>query len=274
MQVVEARGFKIPALGLGTWNLRGEECQRCVAHALELGYRHIDTAAAYDNEEDVGAAISASKVDRRDIFLVTKVGRDNLSADRLGRSTESSLRRLRTDYLDLLLIHWPSPSVPLTETIEALLELRSSGKILNMGVSNFPTRLLGLAIEMSADSLLTNQVEYHPFLFQEAVHKYLRARDMILTAYCPLARGKVMEDPVILAIAAKHGRSPAQVTLRWLLDQDKVAAIPKAATAQHRCANLQIFDFSLDDVDREKIDALRGAYRIADYSWSPDWDPV
>jgi 2,5-diketo-D-gluconate reductase B len=274
MQVVEARGLKIPALGLGTWNLRGEECQRCVAHALELGYRHIDTAAAYDNEQDIGAAMSASKVDRRDIFLVTKVGRDNMSADRLRRSAENSLRFLRADYLDLLLVHWPSPAVSLTETITALLELRSCGKVLNIGVSNFPTRLLGLAMEMSGDSLLTNQVEYHPFLFQEAVHKYLQAKDMILTAYCPLARGKVVEDPVISAIAAKHGRSPAQVTLRWLLDQDRVAAIRKAATAQHRCVNLQIFDFSLDDVDRRKIDALRGAYRIADYSWSPNWDPL
>jgi diketogulonate reductase-like aldo/keto reductase len=162
----------------------------------------------------------------------------------------------------------------LTETIEALLELRSCGKVLNIGVSNFPTRLLALAVQMSEDSLLTNQVEYHPFLLQEAVHKYLRARNMILTAYCPLARGRVVKDPVISAIAAKHGRSPAQVTLRWLLDQDGVAAIPKAATAQHRWANLQVVDFSLDDDDRRRINALRGASRIANYSWSPDWDPV
>ena len=187
-------------------------------------------------------------------------------------TAEASLRRLRTDYLDLLLVHWPNPAVPLAETLEAFLALKRDGKVRQIGVSNFTVRLLQEATAIAGEALLANQVEYHPFLSQRPVHRFLVEHDMMLTAYCPLARGRVAEDPVIRAVAAKHSRTPAQVTLRWLLDQDRVAAIPKAASDTHRLANLAVFDFALDDEDRRRIDALRGSYRIANDSISPDWD--
>ncbi|MGZ5096253.1 MAG: aldo/keto reductase [Burkholderiales bacterium] len=274
IKMLKVAGAKIPSLGLGTWDLRGAQCQRSVTRALELGYRHIDTAAAYDNEASIGAAIAASGVNRGDLFLVSKVYRTTMSAEGVRTSAEASLKALRTDYLDLLLIHWPIPEVPLAETLRALLKLKASGKARHIGVSNFTVKLLKLSMEIAGNTLVANQVEYHPFLSQGAVHEFLRAHGMVLTAYSPLARGMIFQSPVISAVAAKHGRSPAQVTLRWLLDQHQVAAIPKASSDGHLIDNLGVFEFSLNDDDRHRINDLRGSRRIADYPWSPEWDPT
>jgi 2,5-diketo-D-gluconate reductase B len=274
MQDLEVKGARMPALGFGTWQLRGRGCYDAVRRALDLGYRHVDTAQLYGNEAEVGEALRDSGIDRDTIFLTTKLAPGNLAAAKARRSTEESLRRLATDHVDLLLIHWPTGEVPLTETLGALAELRRTGKTRHIGVSNFNVKLLDEAVETLGADLLCNQVEYHPFLSQRPVLAALHRYGMILTAYTPLARGRAERDPTITAIAARYGKSPAEIVLRWLLDQKNVAAIPKAASAAHAAANIDIFDFTLAAEDRAAIDALRGATRLVDPGWGPQWDPA
>ena len=274
MKYLEVKGAPVPALGLGTWQLDGRACYDAVRHALELGYRHIDTAQIYGNEQEVGRAIRDSGVPRAEIFLTTKLAPSNLAAAAARRSTEESLRRLGTDQVDLLLIHWPSSEVPLKETLGAMAALRQAGKARHLGVSNFTVKLLEEAVAVCGADLLCDQVEYHPFLSQRAVLAAVRAHGMMLTAYTPLARGSVARDRTLAAIAHKYGKSPAQVALRWLLDQEGVAAIPKASSRAHLAANLDIFDVTLASEDRAAIDALGGARRLVDPGgWSPRWDP-
>jgi 2,5-diketo-D-gluconate reductase B len=272
MQYLEVRGTRVPALGLGTWPLAGRGCYDTVREALALGYRHIDTAQMYGNEQEVGAAIRDSGVAREELFVTTKLAPGNLAAAAVRRSAEESLRRLGTSHIDLLLIHWPSRSVRTGETLEAMAALRREGKARQLGVSNFTVKLLDEAVAIERD-LLCDQVEYHPFLSQRAVLAAVARHDMILTAYTPLARGRVAGDSMLAAVARKYGKSPAQVALRWLLDQKRVAAIPKASSAEHLAANLDVFDFALDAEDRAQIDALRGAERVVDVpGWAPAWD--
>lgn len=273
MQNIEIKGAKVPALGLGTWQLSGRGCIEAVRQALDLGYRHIDTAQMYGNETEVGRALRDSGVPRHEIFLTTKVAPGNLAATAVRRSAEESLRRLGVDQVDLLLIHWPTGEAPLGETLGALARLRQEGKTRFIGVSNFTVKLLDETIEALHTDLLCNQVEYHPFLSQRAVIAAHRRYGLMLTAYAPLARGQVSRDAVLAGIGRKHGKSPAQVTLRWLLDQKNVAAIPKAASRAHAAANIDIFDFALDAEDRAAIDALRGDHRVVDPGWGPRWDP-
>src|SRR6266851_4181663 len=257
MQYREIKGARVPALGLGTWQLSGRSCFEMVRQALDLGYRHIDTAQMYGNETEVGWAIRESGIDRDAIFLTTKVAPGNLAAAAVRRSTEESLRRLATDHVDLLLIHWPTGEAPLDETLGALAALRDAGKARHVGVSNFNVALLEEAIATHG-----------------AVLASVRRHGLMLTAYSPLARGRVQRDPALAAIARKYGKSAAQVALRWLLDQDVVAAIPKAASRAHLAANLDIFDFTLSADDRAAIDALGGIHRVVDpVGWAPDWDP-
>jgi 2,5-diketo-D-gluconate reductase B len=207
------------------------------------------------------------------IFLTTKLAPGNYAAATVKRSTEESLRRLATDHVDLLLIHWPTGEAPLDETLGALAALRKAGKARHIGVSNFNVALLQEAVDTHGADLLCNQVEYHPYLSQRAVLAAVRRHGMMLTAYSPLARGRVQRDPVLAAIGRSYDKSPAQVALRWLIDQDGVAAIPKAASRAHLAANLAIFDFALSTVDRAAIDALRDGYRVVDPAgWAPDWD--
>ena len=262
----------MPALGLGTWQLSGSVCARVVRSALDLGYRHIDTAQAYGNEGEVGAAVAESGLPRDQLFLTTKLWMDRLTRDEVERSTEESLRRLRSDYVDLLLIHWPNPRVPLAETLEAMAALREAGKVRRVGVSNFPVALLRQAVEQGGAEIFCNQVEYHPLLSQAPVLDYLRPRGMILTAYSPLAHGQVLANPEVLRIAAKHGASPAQVSLAWLLGQDGVAAIPKAGDTGHLRDNWAALDLELDPADRASLDRLAGHTRTVAPSWSPNWD--
>ena len=273
MKYLDIKGVRVPALGLGTWQLSGRGCFEAVRQALDLGYWHIDTAQMYGNETEVGWAIRESGIARDQIFLTTKLAPGNHAAAAVRRSTEESLRRLATDHIDLLLIHWPTGEVPLGETLGALAALRQAGKARHIGVSNFNVALLEEAIGTHGAELLCNQVEYHPFLSQRAVLAAVRRHGVMLTAYSPLARGRVQRDPVLTGIGRAYGKSPAQVALRWLLDQDGVVAIPKAASRTHLAANLAVFDLALSASDRAAIDALRDGYRVVDPAgWAPDWD--
>ncbi len=272
MKMLTHSGTRMPALGLGTWQLTGSACARAVRGALDLGYRHIDTAQAYGNEAEVGSAIAESGVDREQLFLTTKLWTDRLSRADVLRSAEESLRRLRTDRLDLLLIHWPNPRVPLAETLEAMAELREAGKLRHIGVSNFPVALLREAVEEVGADIFCDQVEYHPLLSQRPVLDYLRPRGMPLVAYSPLAHGKVLTHPEVRRIASKHGATPAQVSLAWLLGQDGVAAIPKASGMEHLRDNLAALDLDLDPADRAALDRLQGHTRTVAPSWAPNWD--
>ncbi|HET6522316.1 MAG TPA: aldo/keto reductase, partial [Geminicoccaceae bacterium] len=268
MKIIELRGARVPALGLGTWQLTGAGCTRAVRTALDIGYRHVDTAEAYGNEAEVGAGLRESGVDRGLIFLTTKVWYENLRPADFKRSVAASLRRLGTDYVDLLLIHWPNPSIPLGESLGALQEVRAEGKVRFVGVSNFTVRLLKESVGKHGADLLCDQVEYHPFLSQNAVLGYLRANDMMLTAYSPLARGKVVDDPTLGAIGGKYGKNAGQVALRWLVEQDGVAAIPRSSSERHIRANFEIFDFELSHEDKAAIDRLAGNQRFVSPSWA------
>jgi 2,5-diketo-D-gluconate reductase B len=271
---IDVKAARVPALGLGTWQLGGRVCFDAVRHALDLGYRHIDTAQMYGNETEVGWAVRESGLARDQIFLTTKLAPGNYAAAAVKRSTEESLRRLATDHVDLLLIHWPTGEAPLCETLSALAALRNAGKTRFIGVSNFNVALLDDAISTHGADLLCNQIEYHPYLSQRAVSAAVRRHGMMLTAYSPLARGRVQRDPVLTKIGALYGKSATQVALRWLLDQDGVVAIPKASSRAHLAANIAVFDFALSAADRAAIDALRDGYRVVDPAgWAPDWDP-
>ena len=274
MHFVKAAGARIPALGFGTFELRGAQARAMTRTALELGYRHIDTARMYFNEDGIGQGIADAGIERSELFLTTKVWPDDSRNGDLQRSLATSLEQLGTDYVDLLLLHWPSPVVPLDETLAALNEVRDAGLVRDIGISNFNVALVRQAARLSRAPLATNQVEYHPFLNQDAVWRAAREEGMALTAYSPLAQGAVFHEPVIVRIAGAHGRTPGQVALRWLVQQDGVVAIPKASSAKHARENLAIFDFELDDDEMTDIHRLTVAgKRIIDFpGYSPKWD--
>jgi 2,5-diketo-D-gluconate reductase B len=268
-EAVEIQGTRVPVLGFGTWLITGDDATEAVRDALEIGYRQIDTARAYENEREVGRGIADSGVPREEIFLTTKVPHDEASADDVQRDCEQSLERLGVDHLDLLLLHWPSPDVPLEETLKALTALRDDGRISNLGVSNFPAGLLRQALELAP--VFCNQVEYHPFLDQSRLLELARANDVLITAYSPLAHGKVPGDETLNRIGAAHGKTAGQVALRWLLDQDRVSPIPKASSHERRVENFEVFDFELSAEQRAEIAALPKDVRTADPPWAPDW---
>lgn len=271
MEYVEVQGEKVPALGFGTWQLT-ENPAEGVKHALELGYRHIDTAQVYGNEEGVGKGIQESDVQREEIFLTTKIWRDNLNREDLKESVEESLEKLKTDYVDLLLIHWPFEEMDLEAVLDEMSELVEEGKARNIGISNFTSDQIREAVEKSDKDLLTDQVEYHPFLDQSEVLETCRENGMMLTAYSPLARGEVIGNETLKEIGEKHGKSEVQIALRWLIQQDNVAAIPKAASPEHREQNLEIFDFELTEEEMERISDLSDDLRQVDPSFAPEWD--
>lgn len=270
MRSLEIQGTTVPKLGFGTWQITGRDCEEAVRDALEIGYRHIDTARAYGNETEVGRGLAAGGVGRSDIFLATKIAPSDYEPARLRAAAEDSLRSLGTDYLDLLLLHWPNDDVPLEDTLGALVGLREEGKIRQLGVSNFPVGPLRRALAVAP--IFTNQVEYHPFLGQQALLELAVERDFMLTAYSPLAHGRVPEDATLTEIAEEHGKRPSQVALRWLLDQPNVAAIPKASSHERRVENFEVFDFRLSDEERARIDALPKDERGIDPGFAPDWD--
>lgn len=274
MHNVEANGASIPALGMGTWTLEGEACASLVADALALGYRHIDTATAYKNEEAVGEGLRASGVARDDIFVTTKVWWTDLAADDLRRSAEDSLRRLGLDYVNLLLIHWPNPEIPLKGSIAALNKVKADGLARHIGVSNFPTALLAEALALTNEPLVANQVENHPYLDQRKVYQACRAAGMAMVSYCPLYRsGSLLSKPAVQAAASAHGKTPGQIVLRWHVQQDGIVAIPRTSKKERLAENIDVFDFALSEEEMAGITALRGkAPRICDYAFSPQWD--
>jgi diketogulonate reductase-like aldo/keto reductase len=264
---VTVQGVDVPALGLGTWRLTGETCERAVGEALELGYRHLDTAQAYGNEREVGNALAAIDVDREDVFLTTKLVNGNRDHDAVLRSTEESLAKLGTSYVDLLLIHNPMQRVPVAETLRAMDDLVDDGKVRHVGVSNFDVDRLHAAREAADHELLTNQVQFNPFWDQRELLDYCEIHDLLLTAYSPLAHGGVLDDSVLAEVGERYGKSTAQVAVRWCLQHPNVAVIPKASSRTHIAANRDVFDFELTDAEMErirrpsKVRALTGAVR-------------
>jgi diketogulonate reductase-like aldo/keto reductase len=268
--VLDIQGARIPRLGFGTWLLEGDDAYAGVRDALEIGYRHIDTARAYENEQEVGRAIADSGLDRGELWITTKIWTSEFAAGDLERAAEDSLRKLRVDHVDLLLLHWPNPEVALEESLGALARLREDGRIGHAGVSNFPAGMLQRALEVAP--LLADQVEYHPFLAQDALLEVCAANELTLTAYSPLAHGAVPKDPDLTQIGAVHGKTAGQVALRWLLDQPLVTTAPKASSHDRRLENFEVFDFALTDEDRARIAALPKDRRRTDPPWAPDWD--
>ena len=272
--IVRAQGKGIPALGLGTWTLENQECIDIVEEALHLGYRHVDTAQAYDNEESVGKGLQKAKIDRENIFLTTKVWFENFEPSRLKSSVEDSLKKLKTDYVDLLLLHWPVfDKADMRDVLDALMKVRQDKKALTIGVSNFTTRQLQQAQEHCDNTLVVNQVEYHPFLDQSAVLKKVKEHDMALTAYSPLARGEVFENETLDRIAKSRDVGVAEVVLAWLRSQDQVIAIPKTTSKDHLKSNLKSLDLKLSEDEIEEINKLkRPDGRVIDPHFAPDWD--
>lgn len=273
MHMVHAAGVDIPALGFGTWRLKDGECERMVAAAIGAGFRHIDTAEMYDNEEAVGRGLRAARVPREDVFVTSKVWSTHLRDGALQHAAEESLKRLGLDYLDLYLIHWPSNDVSTQEAIGALNEVRTRGLARAIGVANFTVKLIEEAVAASEAPLATNQVEYHAHLDQTPVLEACRRHGLSVTAYSPLGRGTILNEPVLAEIAEAHGRTPAQVLLRWLIQQDGVIAIPKTASPERLEENLGADAFSLTDDEMAKIFALkRPDGRIVRMAGEPEWD--
>lgn len=270
---VEAAGATIPAIGLGTWQLRGEACAQMVEAALRGGYTHVDTAQGYSNEEFVGEGLAASGVARDRVFLTTKVRTDKMAEGDLQRSVEESLRKLRVSQVDLLLLHWPNPLIPLAESIRALNQVKHEGLAKHIGLSNFTTAKLAEAWQLTTEPLAAEQIEYHPYLEQTKMLAALRQREMAIIAYCPIALGKVIGDPTIEAIARGHGRSAAQVTLRWIVQQGLVA-IPKTSRVERLSENLAVFDFALSEAEMARMSALTrpGSRLVNEPQWVPVWD--
>lgn len=270
--MITSHGLHMPKLGLGTWRLAGEECVAAVEGALQRGYRHIDTAQMYGNEDAVGQALAQTPVARGDIHLTTKVWWENLAPDAMRRAMDNSLRLLRTQYVDLFLIHWPAPDMDLAAALGQMVKFKEQGLARNIGVSNFPIALLKQAVKEIQAPIAVNQFEYHVLIDQRKLVDYCRSVGVAVTAYCPLAQGRLADHPVLLELAAKHDVTASQVALKWLLDQDGVAAIPKAGRAESQLANLGALSLTLDDADRAAIAALPKDQRFVDPGFAPAWD--
>jgi 2,5-diketo-D-gluconate reductase B len=272
MESLQTQGISLPRLGLGTFRLQGDACRVAVGSALGLGYRHIDTAEMYGNEEAIGDAIAASGVARQDLHVTTKVWNENLAPNAIRHAFDASLKKLRLDHVDLYLVHWPAQNMNLPAMFETLMKLQQEGFTRAIGVANFNIALLKTVVEEIRAPIACNQVEYHVMLDQTPLRQYLAAKAIPLVAYCPLAKGEVASDPTLMKIGRKHGASAAQVALKWLLDQDGVAAIPKASRAESQQANLDAQHVGLDDEDMRAIAALPKGKRCVNPGFAPAWD--
>lgn len=269
MKTVSTPQVTMPAIGLGTWQL--EDVVTNVRHALEVGYRHIDTAQVYGNEAEVGAGIAASDVPRDELFVTTKIWRKHAAAADVVRTTEESLRRLQLEHVDLLLLHWPSDEVaPLEETLTAMDDVRGRGLTRHIGVSNFPADRLREAVEIAP--VVTDQVEHHAYLAVDAIREVADPRDLVVTAYSPIARGAILTDPVVEEVAGSHDATPAQVALAGLLAQPNTAAIPKSSTPGRISENLAAQDLTLTDDELARIGDLARGERQIDPPFAPAWD--
>ena len=254
-------GLSIPSIGLGTWELRGRECRRVVREALELGYRHIDTAAMYENESEVGSGIVDSGVDRKEVFLTTKINTIEVNNEGIVDAFHKSLSDLKTDYVDLLLIHWPAFSTNLGDMLEIMYQIKESQKAKAIGVANFNSNLLSECKQLGYEDIYCDQIEYHPFLSQEILLKKMNEMNVIPVAYCPICRGDVAKDSVIIELSEKYNKTPAQVTLRWLIQQQSVA-IPKTSKLHRMKENIDIYDFEIDTKDMTRINSLARNQRL------------
>jgi len=264
-------GLSIPSIGLGTWELRGQECRRVVREALELGYRHIDTAAMYENESEVGVGLAESGVDRNDVFLTTKINTIGWTASQDRKTViknedivdefNQSLSDLKTDYVDLLLIHWPAFGTNLGDMLEIMYQIKESQKVKAIGVANFNSNLLSECERLGYEDIYCDQIEYHPFLSQETLLNKMKEMNVIPVAYCPICRGDVAKDSVIIELSEKYNKTPAQVTLRWLIQQQSVA-IPKTSKLHRMKENIDIYDFEIDTKDMTLINSLARNQRL------------
>lgn len=267
--------FAMPAVGYGTMLFpEPERAVGLVVHAIESGYRHIDTARKYGSERWVGEGIRASGLAREELFVTTKVTEEDARADDFARSVDTSLKTLGLDYVDLLLIHWPQPRVPLSETLGALARAKRDGLARHIGVSNFTIALLDEAVQVCPEPLVTNQIEYHAYIRQDRLLAACRRHGLLVTCHVPLARGELLDDPVIVEVAQAHGKTPAQVALRWLVQQPDIAVVPRALTNREIEENIAVFDFALTDEEMGRIGALRDRnLRIVDPEVRrPVWD--
>ena len=272
MQVMQANGARIPVIGLGTWELRDRSCTRIVEQAIRLGYRHIDTAQVYDNERAVGDGLRASGIRRDQMFITTKVWTTHFAPTELERSVKESLVQLRTSYIDLLLLHWPNPQVPMEETLGAMARVKQQGMVRHIGVSNFTVALMEQAVALCAEPLVCNQVEYHPFLDQSKLLESCARLRMALIAYSPVVRGKIKNDAPLTQIGRPYRKTAAQVCLRWLLQQS-VPSIPRTSKIERLSENIDIFDFELTEAEMAQISAMRVAgVRLTDFGFAPKWD--
>ena len=272
MNFIEANGAKIPAIGLGTWELRGRTCARLVEQALRLGYRHIDTAQVYENEREVGEGLRGSGVKRDEVFITTKVWTSHFTPNDLERSAKESLVKLRLTEVDLLLLHWPNSQVPLAETLGALARAKQLGLARHIGVSNFTVALIEEAVAACPAPLVCNQVEYHPYLDQTKVREACARHGMALVAYSPVAKGRIKNDQTLLRIGHRYRKTSAQICLRWLVQQN-VSAIPRTSKLERLSENIEIFDFELSDADMREISDMGSAGgRLTDFAFAPKWD--
>ena len=276
MIAVEAHGARIPAIGLGTMTLREKTCVETVKAALQAGYRHIDTAERYQNEqwvgEGLGEGLAAAGLKREDVFVTTKVYWDKLAAGDFERSVEGSLRKLDLPFVDLLLIHWNNPKIPLSESIGLLCKARQNGQTKHIGVANFTSTMLDEAARLASEPIVTNQVEMHPFLDQAKLIAACRKHAVSVTAYCPLARGAAAGNADLERIGKAHGKTSSQVALRWLVQQG-IVPIPRTTKPDHLAANLAVFDFQLSDDEMAEIGALkRPDGRVVNPPHAPKWD--
>ena len=272
MQFVKANGAKIPAIGLGTWELRGRTCARLVEQALRLGYRHIDTAQIYENEREVGEGLRASKIRRDEIFVTTKIWTNHFAPHDLERSTKESLTKLRLTEVDLLLLHWPNPQVPLSETLGALAHVKKIGMARHIGVSNFTVALIDEAVALCPEPLVCDQVEYHPYLDQTKVLEACARHGLTLVAYSPIAKGRITGDELLEQIGRKYRKTAAQICLRWLVQQN-VIAIPRTSKIERLSENIEIFDFELSGEEMRQIIQMGSPKgRLTDFGFAPKWD--
>lgn len=263
-------GNQIPALGLGTSSLKGGECTEVVKKALKLGYRMIDTADMYGNHKAIAQALNESQIKRDELFITSKIQSEDLEYNKLKKTAENLLSELEIEYFDLLLIHWPSPDITVAESLKAMKELKENGKVKNIGVSNFTVKLLKEALEYDSDLITVNQVEFHPTLYQKELLDFAFKNDIILTAYSPLAKGEVFNNSVLKDLAEKYDLSPAQLSLRWLIEKN-IVAIPKASSEAHLKDNLDIFDWDFPIDAAREMELLDQNNRLVDPGY-PDFD--
>jgi 2,5-diketo-D-gluconate reductase B len=272
MDAIETQGVTIPRLGLGTFRMPGVSVQPAVESALSLGYRHLDTAAMYENEAAVGTAIASSGIHRRELFVTTKVWHDQLAPEALQRSFAASLEKLKMDYVDLFLVHWPSADMDIAATLTAMARLREHGYARAIGVCNFNMPMIRRVVEEIQVPIAVHQIEYHPYLSQAPMLQYLRGKGIALTAYAPLAQGRAASDPVLQSIGRKHNVSSSQVAIAWLLGQEGVIAIPKAAKIESQTSNLSATAVNLDEEDLALIAALPKDQRYVNPPFACDWN--